>query len=196
MKIIIAEDERISRTLLQRTLASHGFEVAVAEDGAKAWEALQNEHFPVLISDLWMPNMDGHELSRRIRSSDREEYTYIILLTSAGGKADYFGAMDAGVDDFLTKPLDPDLLLARLRVAERIVGLRQHARQLERLLPICSYCKKIRDSGNDWQDLESYISQESEFRFSHSFCPCCYESIVKPDLESLGLTPPVSGKIR
>ncbi|MEA3209789.1 MAG: hypothetical protein QOE70_2846 [Chthoniobacter sp.] len=196
MKIIIAEDEKISRLLLQSTLASHGFEVTVAEDGAQAWEALQREHFPVLISDLLMPIMDGHELSRRIRGSDREEYTYIILLTSVGSKADYFGAMDAGVDDFLTKPLDEDLLLARLRVAERIVGLRQHARQLERLLPICSYCKKIRDDSNYWHQLESYMLKVGEFRFSHSFCPRCYESIIKPDLESHGLKPLDFSEIR
>jgi sigma-B regulation protein RsbU (phosphoserine phosphatase) len=196
MKILIAEDERISRLLLETTLISSGFTVTATEDGAKAWAEFQREHYAVVISDLFMPEMDGHELSRRIREANREEYTYLILLTSVGNKADYFSAMDAGVDDFLTKPLDVDLLLARLRVAERILSLHQRAQQLERLLPICSYCKKIRDEGNHWQQLESYMTQVTEFKFSHSICPCCYESIVNPDLESRAETSPAIGGIR
>ncbi len=196
MKILIAEDEKISRLLLETTLVSSGFTVTATENGAKAWAAYQREHYAVVISDLFMPEMDGHELSRRIRKSNREEYTYLILLTSVGTKADYFGAMDAGVDDFLTKPLEVDLLLARLRVAERILSLHLHAQQLERLLPICSYCKKIRDDGNHWEQLESYMSQVTEFKFSHSICPCCYENIVKPDLESRGVTSPAIGEMR
>ena len=185
MKILIAEDEKISRALLQATLASRGFEVAVAEDGTQAWNAMQDEYFPVLISDFQMPGLDGYELSRRIRAANAEQYTYIILLTAVGSKADYFAAITAGVDDFLTKPFDEDLLAARLHVAERIVGLRQHARRLERLLPICCYCKKIRDDEDSWKDVETYMHKHGEFDFSHTCCPGCYEKNVVPQLQSL-----------
>ncbi|HEV7405277.1 MAG TPA: response regulator [Chthoniobacteraceae bacterium] len=185
MKILIAEDEKISRRLLETTLAGSGFAVTVAEDGAQAWEAMQQEYFPVLITDFQMPEMDGYELSRRIREANAEQYTYVILLTAQGSKADYFGAISAGVDDFLMKPFDEDLLAARLHVAERIVGLRQHARRLERLLPMCCYCKKIRDDASAWHDLETYLLQQGEFDFSHTYCPDCYTEMVEPQLRSL-----------
>jgi diguanylate cyclase (GGDEF)-like protein len=128
MKILIAEDDLTSRLVLGATLQKMGHEVTATSDGQQAWGVLEQEHFPLLISDWMMPNMDGLELCRLIRSVNQSQYTYIILLTALGGKASYLDGMDAGADDFITKPFDEDQLAARLRVAERILALHQTLR--------------------------------------------------------------------
>ncbi|MBI4641265.1 MAG: response regulator, partial [Candidatus Tectomicrobia bacterium] len=86
-------------------------------------------------------------------------------------------------DDFITKPFDEDQLAARLRVAERILGLQEEVKQLEGLLPICSYCKKIRDESDTWVQIEHYIATRTDAFFSHGICPECLETRVKPELE-------------
>ncbi len=185
MKILIADDDVISRTVLEAALRKLGHEFVATSDGRQAWEAWQKDYFPVLISDVLMPEPDGLTLCRMIRSRHRDHYTYILLLTVLGGRTNYLEAIGAGADDFITKPFDREHLAARLLVAERILGLRQHVDRLEGLLPICSYCKKIRDDDRQWRQIESYIAQRSEARFSHSVCPECHEKIIKPQLEEL-----------
>ena len=128
MKILIAEDDTTSRLVLAATLKKMGHEVTAAHNGQQAWAMLEQEHFPLVISDWMMPDMDGLELCRRIRARHQMTYTYIILLTALGGKTNYLDAMDAGADDFITKPFDADQLAARLRVAERILDLHETLR--------------------------------------------------------------------
>jgi two-component system cell cycle response regulator len=128
MKILIAEDDMTSRLVLGATLKKLGHEVTATSDGQEAWDALDEEHFPLLISDWMMPDMDGLELCRLIRAAAGKQYTYIILLTALGGKGSYLDGMDAGADDFLTKPFDEDTLVARLRVADRILALHETLR--------------------------------------------------------------------
>jgi phosphoserine phosphatase RsbU/P len=185
MKILIADDEIISRKVLEETLENLGHEVVVTEDGAQAWEAFQKEYYPILISDWLMPRVDGLTLVKKIRAMAQDRYTYIVMITVLGGKIDLIEALDAGADDFITKPFDGDLLAARLRVVERILGMRQHVSHLEGLLPICMYCKKIRDDQQQWQEIESYISKRSEAEFSHGLCPECYEKYTLPQIERL-----------
>jgi response regulator RpfG family c-di-GMP phosphodiesterase len=132
-------------------------------------------------------------LCQRIRRRTGKEYIYFILLTSRDATEDNSrAAADAGVDDFLTKPLDLAELWTRLRVAERILGYTNQVRQLEELLPICSYCKKIRDDQNYWQQMEGYISERTGGDFSHSVCPDCYIRVVLPEIEKLHVTPAAS----
>jgi DNA-binding response OmpR family regulator len=131
-----------------------------------------------------MPKVDGLELCRRIRSHEREKYAYIIFLTALAGKKYYQEGMEAGADDFLNKPVDMDELTARLVVAGRILTLHTEVTQLEGLLPICAYCKNIRDDQNTWQPIEGYISKRTEATFSHGYCPDCIEKYVKPDMEA------------
>ena len=175
MKILVAEDENISRLVLEASLKKRGHEVVAVENGRKAWEAFQKEYFPVIISDWMMPEMDGLALCREIRKLPRDNYTYVVLLTSLEGKTNYLEAMDAGADDFMTKPFDADQLTARIQVADRILGLHKHVTQLEGLLPICCSCKRIRDGTDHWQRVENYIEIHSEARFTHGYCPECYE---------------------
>ena len=125
MKVLIAEDDRDSRELLSWLLEKLGYQVVATENGKQAWEAFSRDKFRLVISDLLMPNVDGLELCRRIRSAKPQQYTYIILLTALIGKKDYLDGMEAGADEFMTKPFDPDELKARLRVAERILAIQE-----------------------------------------------------------------------
>ena len=124
MKVLIAEDDTVSRRLLEAMLTRWGYEVAVTRDGAEAWEALQEPDAPVLaILDWMMPGMDGVEVCRKVRQRGREPYIYLLLLTTKGRKENIVEGLDAGADDYLTKPFDPHELQVRLRTGKRIVTL-------------------------------------------------------------------------
>jgi phosphoserine phosphatase RsbU/P len=185
MRLLIAEDDSVSRLHLKSTVERLGHEVAAAADGAQAWEAFQAASYPVVISDWDMPVMDGAELCRRIRAQPNDRYVYFILVATRGGKQRYLEGMEAGADDFITKPVDSEELRARIKVAERILTLRHHVRRLEGLLPICSYCKRIEAPGSHWQPVEQYVSTRTEAQFSHGICPDCYEKHIQPQLDAL-----------
>ncbi|HEX2279278.1 MAG: response regulator transcription factor [Candidatus Tectomicrobia bacterium] len=203
MKILIAEDDMVSRVLLEATLIKWGYEVTVACDGVAAWELLQSDDPPSLaILDWMMPGLDGLQICRKIRDIPTTTPPYLILLTAKGRREDIVTGLQAGADDYVTKPFDREELHARVQVGMRIIEL-QHSladrvkaleealarvKQLQGLLPICSYCKKIRDDQNYWQQVENYISKHSEAQFSHSICPDCYESLVRPELDQLRRT--------
>lgn len=195
MRILAVEDDAVSRAVLRQALRRLGHETVEAADGEAAWEALQAEPFRVVVSDWMMPKVDGLELCRRIRQRPDAEYIYFILLTSRDAtEQNQREAADAGVDDFLTKPLDLPELWTRLRVAERILKYTTQVRQLEEMLPICSYCKKIRDDQNYWQQIEGYISERTGSDFSHSVCPDCYQRVLVPELEKLKAAQAVATK--
>ena len=200
MKVLIAEDDLVSRRLLQATLHKWGYEVVVTGDGTSAWEVLQGRDPPPLaILDWMMPGLDGVQLCRNVRGTPTTTPPYLILLTARGHTEDIITGLQAGANDYVTKPFDREELRARVQVGVRIVELQQsladrvnaleealaRVKQLQGLLPICSYCKKIRDDQNYWQQVENYISEHSEAQFSHSICPECYDGRVKPELEQL-----------
>lgn len=185
MLILIAEDDKISRKLLSKLLISFGHTIIEAENGLDGWSKWLEHKCSLLISDWIMPDMTGIELCQKIRAVDQPRYTYIIMLTSMAGRDNYNKAMDAGVDDFMTKPFDKDLIYTRIRVAERILNLQQEISTLSGLLPICSYCKKIRDDNKYWQRVESYLEKISDVKFSHGVCPDCYEKTLKPQMEEM-----------
>src|SRR5215475_10252695 len=134
MKILIAEDDRDSRELLRWMLEKLGYEVVATANGKEAWEAFRRGRFRLVISDVLMPEIDGLELCRRIRKHKQSKYTYVIIITALIGKKDYLEGMEAGADDFVTKPFDPDELKARLRVAERIISFQEQAAAAEEAL--------------------------------------------------------------
>ena len=185
MRILIVEDDRDARDMLKILLELDGHEVVTAADGKEAWDLFSGGNFSLVLSDWLMPDVDGLDLSRKIRGADRIQYCYIILLTALLGKSNYLEAMRAGADDFVTKPYDPDELRARLIVAERIVGLQNRVKHLEGVLPTCMYCKKIRDQRDVWVGIEQYITQRTEASFSHGVCPDCYQQVVKPELDRM-----------
>lgn len=126
MKILIADDDDVLRHILQATLAKWGYEVAASRNGLEAWEILHGNDAPRLaILDWIMPGMDGIEICRRIRSRLHEPYIYILLLTAKVRKEDAIAGLDAGADDYLSKPFDPAELQARLRAGRRILDLQE-----------------------------------------------------------------------
>lgn len=128
MKILIADDDTTSRLVLGATLRKLGHQVTTVADGRQAWEAWQQDEYALFISDWMMPELDGLALCRLIRAEPRQHYTYIILLTALGGKGRYLEGMEAGADDFITKPFDEEQLAARLHVAARILQLHEKLR--------------------------------------------------------------------
>jgi two-component system cell cycle response regulator len=123
MRILVAEDDGVSAKVLEKALQRLGHEPVIVGDGIAAWEAVQAETFPVIISDWMMPGLEGPELCLKTRELQRSNYSFFIILTAKGQKEDRILAMQAGADDFLSKPLDRDELLARLSVAERILAM-------------------------------------------------------------------------
>src|SRR5436853_434134 len=200
MKILMAEDDPISRTFLHTSLVKWGYEVSVAVNGGEAWSMLKADHgIAIAILDWMMPELDGLEVCRLLHEEPTAEPVYTIILTAKSQTADIVTGLDAGADDYLTKPFNRAELHARIKAGVRVIELRKslamrveqlekalsQVRQLQGLLPICSYCKKIRDDSNYWQQVDSYISRHAPFQFSHGVCPSCYESHVKPELENL-----------
>jgi len=194
MRILVAEDDPVSRRVLSATLEGMGHAVEIAADGLTAWARFAADQPDVLIADWMMPELDGLELVRRVREARRERYTYVLLLTALSGRARYLDGMAAGADDFVTKPVDRLELHARMRVAERILGLQREVTQLQGLLPICSYCKRIRDQADQWSQVEDYVARRSAAQFTHGVCPTCYDSHLRPQLEVLPLSPTASGR--
>jgi len=187
MKVLAVEDDATSRKILVQALQKLGHEIVEAAHGEEALPLLGDPEPPrVVVSDWTMPQMDGLQLVRRIRSRTNVEYTYFILLTAhSADEINQREATEAGVDDFLTKPINLTELWMRLRVAERILRFTTQVRQLEAFLPICSYCKKVRDDSNYWQQIETYINARTGSEFSHSVCPDCYARVIAPELQKL-----------
>ena len=123
MRILVAEDERITRRSLQRQLEGWGHDVVATADGAEAWEEFQQQQFDIVVTDWDMPRVDGRELIERIRSSHRAGYVYLIMLTARSEKSDLIRGMEAGADDFLAKPFDREELRVRLRAGQRVIEL-------------------------------------------------------------------------
>jgi len=198
MKVLIAEDDPVSRRLLEATLKTFGFEVILAANGAQAWAVLQGEDPPSLaILDWMMPEIDGVEICRRVRQLPTATPPYLILLTAKSEKTDVVIGLDAGANDYLTKPFDRSELRARIQVGTHVLELQKalvgrvqeledalsQVKQLQGLLPICSYCKKVRDEQNYWQLVESYLSEHAQVVLSHGICPDCYRTVVQPQLD-------------
>ncbi len=174
MKVLIADDDATSRALLHGALLKLGYEVVEAASGEAAWDAALSTGARVVVSDWVMPDIDGLELCRRLRADPKRPYTYFILRSGERvGGPNHAMAMDQGVDDFLSKPIDVEVLRMRLRVGERIVRLNERVRTLEGILPVCAYCRRIRDEKNGYESLEEYVSDRTPARFSHGICPDC-----------------------
>src|SRR3954451_2842827 len=134
MKILIAEDDLLSSLILRKTLEKMGHEVVTAVDGADAWERVEQGDIRLVISDWMMPRMDGLEFCRRVRARSEGPYVYVILVTAKQQRKDRIEGLEAGADDFLVKPLDRGELMARVRVAVRILTMQEELEQRTRAL--------------------------------------------------------------
>lgn len=177
MRVVLADDEPFSRAAAELLLRGPGREVAVARGGEEAWGLLRAAPAQIVISDWAMPGVDGLELCRRLREREAaggREYTYFLLLSATNwGRERFLQAMDAGVDDFLLKPVDPAHLAVRLRAAERLLSYMTRLRDLEGVIPVCSYCRRLRDDQEAYHQMESYFRRNSRLSFSHGICPEC-----------------------
>jgi CheY-like chemotaxis protein len=200
MNIVVADDDLIPRTLLRAILQGWGYEVTAVADGEAALAALSGPAAPKLaILDWMMPGLSGIEVCGRLRAEACADPTYVILLTARTEKADVVAGLEHGADDYITKPFDRAELKARLQVGERVVGLQRsltnrvheleealnQVKQLQGLLPICSYCKKVRDDHNYWQQVESYVADRSALNFSHCICPDCWNKEVVAQIREM-----------
>jgi len=177
-----------------------GFDVVTAEDGEAATEILGAENAPSLaIIDWMMPRMDGLDVCRFVRKLTGRPYTYLVLLTAKSQKEEIAAGLEAGADDYVIKPFDPDELRARLTVGQRVVELERtlakkvedleiaiaDVKKLKGLLPICMYCKSIRDDKDYWHQIEEYIHHQTGTDFSHGICPSCMAKLEAKEGRSL-----------
>jgi DNA-binding response OmpR family regulator len=188
MQVLIADDDRILRHAVRAQACKWGYDVVECADGAEAWSRLQGESAPpIAVIDWQMPGLDGLTLCQELRNTPSLSGMYVILLTSNTSRQDVICGLESGADDYLTKPCDWNELHARLRIGTRIVQLQQalnarivelqdalaNVRRLSGLLPICAYCKRVRDDKDYWQQIEQFVSERSDAQFSHGICPPC-----------------------
>ena len=194
VQILIADDDPVTRRLLELRLCSWGHGVVVCGDGRAALNHLTKPDAPpIAVLDWMMPGLDGPEVCRQVRQrqAGSRTPTYLMLLTAKTDRVEVVEGLGAGANDYITKPFHAGELQARVGVGLRCVELQTalatrvdelqtalaQVTQLQGLLPICAYCKKVRDSDNYWDQVENYIGNRSDLRFSHGICPGCYEQV-------------------
>lgn len=192
MRVLIADDDPITSHRLKALAEKWGYEVSVTTDGPATLAALDAADAPQLILLDWvMPGIGGLQICKQLRSRESGQAMYIIMLTARDTHDDMVAGFDAGVDDFLVKPFDADELRGRLKAGARIVDLQRrlannvseltaalaNIKTLTGMLPICGYCKSIRDDSNYWHQLEEYVSTHTQAEFSHGICPTCLEKL-------------------
>lgn len=197
MKILIAEDDLTTGLMLKGILSKWGFDTISVDNGEKAWKILQEKDFPqIALLDWEMPVMDGIEVCQRAKKLNIPVLPYIIILTGRKSKSDIVKGLEAGADDYVTKPFDENELNARINVAKRMVNVQvslsdkigelklalDQVNTLEGIIPICMFCHKIRNDEQAWDRLEIYMRDHSDAQFSHKVCPDCAKKHY-PDME-------------
>ena len=200
MNVLVADDEVIFRKMVRGVLVRAGHEVIEAAAGDEALSLLlAAEAPPMAILDWMMPGMTGIDVCRTLRERAPSGPTYVLIVTSRERTEDLVAALDAGADDYVTKPFQVEELKARVGVGLRVATLQRrladrvtelelalaHVTRLQGLLPICMYCKKIRNDQNYWTQVETYVSDHSDARFSHGICPECRIKHIEPQLERM-----------
>ena len=192
MHILTADDDAVSRTLLVRTLQHWGHDVEVVDEGLAACRRLVEPGGPALaVLDWGMPGLEGPEVCRQVRAATLRVQPYLVMLTARRAPEDLAVALEAGADDFLSKPFNRVELMARLHAGMRILNLhraltdriheleasRQREHHLRTLTPICSYCKKIRGDTDGWEPIDQYLAEHG-YRFTHAVCPSCLDAVA------------------
>ncbi len=195
IKVLVVEDDLFFQRILTKRLQAEGYQVFSAGDGREGMKAIVSFEPDLVVSDWMMPEVDGLELCQSVKTGLREAAPYFILLTAKGEISNQLRALDTGADDYLVKPCDQGELMARVRAGLRIVILAQELRaavqelhvtnaelqsarsEVERLshelLPICSFCRNVRDADGHWHSLEEYVALCTQSDFTHGICPTC-----------------------
>lgn len=191
-KILAVDDEPVNVQLIKSALCQE-YDVFTVLNGHDAIDHMEQSMPDLIILDVMMPDVTGFELCKIIKADERFADIPVIFLTALDSPGGELQGLELGGIDYLSKPIDFALLKLRVRnhllIKEQRDLLKQKneeleaalfkVKQLEGVIPICMYCKKIRDDLNDWQQLESYISKHSEAIFSHGICPHCLEDQLK-----------------
>ena len=198
VRVLVADDDPVQRSVTSRWLETRGIEADIVADGDEAWKVLSSHDGPMLaVLDWMMPGIQGVELCRRVREETPDAQRFLILLTSRNHQEDIVSGLRAGADDYVLKPFYSAELEARFQNGLRLLQLRskledrvrelqaalEDVRQLRGLLPICSYCKRVRNDDNYWTQVEAYLSERLDVRFSHGICPSCYDNVVKKEID-------------
>jgi sigma-B regulation protein RsbU (phosphoserine phosphatase) len=188
--VLVADDDPAMVQMLFDLLTSWDLRVTAVGDGGRALAALLSPDGPsVALLDWSMPALEGPEVCRAARAAQTATRPHLILLSARASSADVVSGLEAGADDYLTKPFDPEELKARLFASLRTVGLQAHVEERIRelqsaaarpqpfigALPICSYCKAIRDRGNAWRSVEEFFAAHADIAFSHGICDECLD---------------------
>ena len=182
-RILLVDDEPLLRESLSRDLEQEGYQVTVASDGEEAISKINKSGFDLVITDLVMPVVGGLEVVRAAKEKDVQ--TGIVILTAYGHFSSAVDALRLDADDYLAKPYEPEELFFRIKKCLDKRDALKKLKLYEDILPICSYCKSIRDdSGTElgkgkWVSLEEYIQQKSGTNLSHGCCPKCLERLLK-----------------
>ena len=195
--ILIAEDDPVARELLGIFLKEWGYDVLMSGNGNEAWDMLNKHDISIALLDWIMPGKEGIDICREYRKLNDRTYLYIIIITAKDNREDTVTALNAGADDYIKKPFDENELKSRIQSGERIYRLKtrledkvkelekaiKEITELRNLLPICSYCKKVRDDHDYWHQVENYLHSYAGIDFTHSVCPDCMEKYVEPEIQ-------------
>jgi two-component system response regulator VanR len=189
IEILIAEDSYTQAMHLKRILQKKDYQVSMTHNGEEALASIKKNRPTIVVSDVVMPEIDGYELCRQIKSNDEYKDIPVILLTTLSEPEDIIKGLECGADHFITKPYDENFLLSHIQYifynkelrknagadfgVEIFFGGRKYYLTSDRLIPICSECKKIRNDKGFWQQLEIYIGAHSDAEFTHGICPDC-----------------------
>lgn len=197
-RILVVDDEITTLTMVAESLKKENFDILIAHNGRQAIAACLQEKPDLVLMDVMMPEMNGYQACREIKKHVELADLPIIFLTSADTFADEQEGLEAGAIDYLAKPVNLTLLKMRVRnhlemkkkndlvkqqKAELEAALAR-IKRLEGIIPICMYCKSIRNDKNSWERLEEYFEKHSDARFSHGICDKCKEIHFPPDSDA------------
>jgi len=205
--ILIVDDLEANVSLLTQMLSGAGYvAISSTNDPREVCELHRKNRYSLILLDLQMPGLDGFQVMEALKTVETGSYLPVLVQTSQPNHR--LRALKAGAKDFVSKPFDLAEVLLRVhnmlevRLLHRSAEIRReqaeartrelsHAlaqvKELNALLPICSYCKKIRDDQDYWKSVETYISEHTDSKFSHGICPDCYDEHIKPQFEQLGI---------
>lgn len=184
--ILVVDDQPANLKVLLSFLQEHDYRVYMVDSGQRALDILPKIQPDLILLDVMMPGMNGFEICRRIKADKDQAALPIIFMTALDSVGDKVTGFSAGAVDYITKPFQQAEVLARINTH---ITLRKRERELKEaleeiktlngILPICSYCKQIRNDEGYWQQVEEYISEHSEAIFSHGVCPACYRKVME-----------------